>query len=83
MTEREACIAFNLLPDVGAVAVRRMASEHGGIAAAWEAQENPLDWEGEEPRWEREIELAAKMKVMTIWMKSMIQLRLIYRRMNT
>ena len=66
MTEREACIAFNLLPDVGAVAVRRMASEHGGIAAAWEAQENPLDWEGEEPRWEREIELAAKMKVSIV-----------------
>ena len=66
MTEREACIAFNLLPDVGAVAVRRLAAEHGGIAAAWEAQESPLDWEGKPPQWEREIERAAKMKVTLV-----------------
>ena len=66
MTEREACIAFNLLPDVGAVAVRRLAAEHGGIAAAWEAQESPLDWEGKTPRWEREIERAANMKVTLV-----------------
>ena len=50
MTEREACIAFNLLPDVGAVAVRRLAAMHGGIVAAWETQENPLDWDGREVR---------------------------------
>ena len=63
MTEREACIAFNMLPDTGAVAVRRLAAMHGGMVADWEAQENPLDWEGREVRWEREIERAERMKV--------------------
>ena len=66
MTEREACIAFNLLPDVGAVAVRRLAAMHGGIVAAWEAQENPLDWDGRAVRWEREIERAERMKVSLV-----------------
>ena len=54
MTEREACIAFNLLPDIGAVAVRRLSAMHGGMVAAWEAQENPLDWDGREVRRERQ-----------------------------
>ena len=66
MTEREACIAFNLMPDVGAVAVWRLAAMHGGMVAAWEAQENPLDWEGREVRWEREIERAERMKVSLV-----------------
>lgn len=66
MTEREACIAFNLLPDIGAVAVRRLAAMHGGMVAAWEAQENPLDWDGREVRWEREIERAERMKVSLV-----------------
>lgn len=66
MTEREACIAFNLLPDVGAVAVRRLAAMHGGIVAAWETQKNPLDWDGREVRWEREIERAERMKVSLV-----------------
>ena len=66
MTDREACIAFNLMPNVGAVAVRRLATMHGGIAAAWEAQENPLDWQGNPPRWEREFERAGRMKVSLV-----------------
>ena len=37
MTEREAYIAFNLLPDKGAVAVDRLVKMHGGAVAAWEA----------------------------------------------
>ena len=66
MTDREAYIAFNLLPDVGAVTVKRLAEKHGGVAAAWEAQENQLDWEGKPPQWEREMERAAKMKVTLV-----------------
>ena len=39
---------------------------HGGIVAAWEAQKNPLDWDGREVRWEREIERAERMKVSLV-----------------
>ena len=66
MTEREAYIAFNLLPDIGAVRVARLVSEHGSAAAAWEALPDKLDWDGKPPRWEREIEHAAKAKVTLV-----------------
>ena len=66
MTEREAYIAFNLLPDVGAVRVARLVSEYGSAVAAWEALPDKLDWDGKPPRWEREIEHAAKAKVTLV-----------------
>ena len=66
MTEREAYIAFNLLPDIGAVRVARLVSEHGSAVAAWEALSDKLDWDGKPPRWEREIEHAAKAKVTLV-----------------
>ena len=66
MTEREAYIAFNLLPDTGAVTVNRLIAIHGSAAAAWEALPDKLDWEGKPPRWEREIEHAAKAKVTLV-----------------
>ena len=66
MTEREAYIAFNLLPDTGAVTVNRLIATHGSAAAAWEALPDKLDWDGKPPRWEREIEHAAKAKVTLV-----------------
>lgn len=61
MTEREAHIAFNMIPTVGAVTVRRLAAAAGGSAAAAYARfPDKKDWEGKEPQWEKEIERAAK-----------------------
>ncbi len=69
MTEREARIAFNMIPDVGAVTVERLAAEAGGsIAEAYARYPQKRDWEGREPAWEREIERAAKMNVRIVTM---------------
>ena len=37
MTDHEAYIAFNLVPDVGSVKVDALAKSYGGVAAAWAA----------------------------------------------
>ena len=37
MTEHEAYVAFNMLPDIGYVRLCALAKEHGGVVAAWEA----------------------------------------------
>ena len=67
MTEREARIAFNLLPTVGSVTVARLAAEAGGsVAEAYARYPDKRDWEGKEPDWEREIARAAKMKVTIV-----------------
>lgn len=67
MTEREAKIAFNMIPTVGAVTVERLAREAGGsVAEAYSRYPQKLDWEGREPAWEREIERAAKMNVKIV-----------------
>ena len=67
MTEREARIAFNLLPTVGSVAVARLAAEaDGSVAEAYARYPDKRDWEGKEPDWEREIARAAKMKVTIV-----------------
>ena len=67
MTEREAKIAFNMIPTVGAVTVERLAREAGGsVAEAYARYPQKLDWEGREPDWEREIERAEKMRVKIV-----------------
>ena len=67
MTEREARIAFNLIPTVGAVTLARLMREtHGSAAAAYEFYPEKRDWEGREPAWEREIEQAAKRHVRLV-----------------
>ena len=66
MTEREAYIAFNLLPDMGAVSVARLIAVHGSAVAAWEALPDKQDWQGKPPAWEREIERAKKMRVTLV-----------------
>jgi len=64
MTEREARIAFNMIPTVGAVTVARLAAEAGGsVAEAYARYPDRRDWEGREPQWERELERAAKTNV--------------------
>ena len=67
MTEREARIAFNMIPTVGAVAVERLARETGGsVAEAYARFPGKRDWEGREPAWEREIEQAARSNVTIV-----------------
>lgn len=67
MTEREARIAFNMIPAIGAVTVARLAAEAGGsVAAAYERYPRKLDWEGREPDWARELERAGKMHVRIV-----------------
>ena len=67
MTEREARIAFNMIPTVGAVTLARLVREtHGSAVAAYEFYPEKRDWEGKEPAWEREIEQAAKQHVRLV-----------------
>ena len=67
MTEREARIAFNMIPTVGAVTLARLMREtHGSAAAAYEFYPEKKDWEGKVPAWEREIEQAAKQHVRLV-----------------
>ena len=67
MTEREARIAFNMIPTVGAVAVDRLARESGGsVAEAYARFPEKCDWEGREPAWEREIEQAERSNVKIV-----------------
>lgn len=67
MTEREARIAFNMIPTIGAVTFARLVREtEGDAAAAWEFYPNKLDWEGKTPDWEREIARAEKMKIKIV-----------------
>ena len=67
MTEREARIAFNMIPTVGAVSLARLMREtHGSAAAAYEFYPEKRDWEGKEPAWEREIEQAAQQHVRLV-----------------
>lgn len=67
MTEREARIAFNMIPTVGAVTLARLMREtHGSAAAAYEFYPEKRDWEGKAPAWEREIEQAAKQHVRLV-----------------
>jgi DNA processing protein len=67
MTEREARIAFNMIPTIGSVTVARLAAEAGGsVAEAYARYPDKRDWEGKEPEWEREIARAAKMHVTIV-----------------
>ncbi len=66
MTEREAYIAFNLLPGMGAMKVAKAAEAHGSVSAAWAAHDNKLDWQGKAVEWEREIARAEKLQVRLV-----------------
>lgn len=67
MTEREARIAFNMIPTVGSVTVERLARAAGGcVAEAYARYPQKADWEGRVPAWERELERAAKLHVRIV-----------------
>lgn len=67
MTEREAYIAFNMIPTVGAVAVARLAREAAGsVAAAYACFPQRRDWDGKEPDWEGEMARAERMRVRIV-----------------
>lgn len=67
MTEREARIAFNMIPTVGAVTLDRLMTEVGGRAAdAYAFYPEKKDWEGRLPDWEGEIARAEKMHVRIV-----------------
>lgn len=67
MTEREARIAFNMIPTVGAVTLAQLMREtHGSAADAYDFYPEKKDWEGKEPDWKGEIERAASKHVKLI-----------------
>lgn len=67
MTEREARIAFNMIPTVGAVTLDRLMAKVGGRAAdAYALYPEKKDWEGRLPDWEGEIARAEKMHVRIV-----------------
>lgn len=69
MTEREARIAFNLVPTIGSVRLAKLAEEaEGSAVAAWEAlpEARKRDWEGHPVDWKREIARAEKMGVTLV-----------------
>lgn len=72
MTEHEALVAFNMIDGLGSVKLASLVSAAGGdVVAAYEnmPEHARLDWRGEEPRWEREIEMAEKFRVRIITMR--------------
>ena len=66
MTEHEAYVAFNMVPNVGSVKVAELVKHHGSAAAAWEAFPNKKDWAGEDVNWVAEIERAKKKNIHLI-----------------
>ena len=66
MTDREAYVAFNMVPDVGSVRVAALARKHGGVTAAWESFPEKTDWEGKPIDWRKEMARAEKMRVTII-----------------
>lgn len=67
MTEREARIAFNMVPTVGEATLARLMAESGGsAAAAWEAYPEKRDWAGRVPDWEGELRRAEKARVRIV-----------------
>ena len=66
MTDPEAHIAFNMVPNIGAVKVAALAGKHGSVAAAWEAFGKKTDWEGKPVDWRAEMARARKMHVTLV-----------------
>ena len=66
MTEHEAYVAFNMVPDIGAVKLEALIKRHGSAVAAWESFPDKLNWEGKPVDWAAEIALAKKKNVTLI-----------------
>lgn len=66
MTEHEAYVAFNMVPNIGSVKLKALVERFGSAAAAWEAFPGKTDWEGRPVDWEAEIALARKKKITIV-----------------
>ena len=66
MTEHEAYIAFNMIPDFGSVKLAALVGKHGSAASAWESFPAKEDWQGKPVDWEAEIARAMKMHVTIV-----------------
>ena len=66
MTEHEAYVAFNMVPNIGSVKLEALVERFGSAAAAWEAFPGKTDWEGRPVDWEAEIALARKKKITIV-----------------
>ena len=66
MTEHEAYVAFNMVPDIGSVRLAELIERHGSAVAAWEAFAGKKDWEGKPVDWAAEIALAAKKRITLV-----------------
>ena len=66
MTEHEAYIAFNMVPNIGTVRLAKLVNRHGSAVAAWGAFPEKKNWEGLPVDWESEIALADKKKITLI-----------------
>lgn len=63
MTDRQACVAFNLTDNVGFATVRELADRAGSVAAAWEAYPKKVSRTGGDVDWEGEFKKAEKFGV--------------------
>lgn len=67
MTDKEAIVAFNMIPSVGFMTVQKLVADFGGsVVDAYENYPTKLDWEGKPVNWEAEFEKAAKMNVTIV-----------------
>ena len=66
MTEHEAYIAFNMVPDFGSVKLAALVAKCGSAAAAWDGFQAKEDWQGKPVDWQSEIARAVKMHVTIV-----------------
>lgn len=66
MTEHEAYVAFNMVPDIGSVRLAGFVKRHGSAVAAWDAFPDKKNWEGRPVDWSAEIALAAKKRITLV-----------------
>ena len=63
MTERQACIAFNLAEGIGSARVAELSKTAGSIADAWMSYPKKVSRTGGEIDWEGELSLAKRRNV--------------------
>ena len=63
MTEHEAYVAFNMVPNIGSVKLGMMVKKYGSAVAAWEALPDKTDWQGRPVDWAAEMSLAKRKNI--------------------
>jgi DNA processing protein len=66
MTEHEAYVAFNMVPNIGSVKLGALVARYGSAVAAWNALPEKKNWEGQTVDWNAEIALAKKKKITLV-----------------